>query len=129
MCVIADYVNSLQYHHGVAPAPDPILRAVTAAWLLHNRLLNISTITQGVVLTGSSRPSVEAALTILQSEDDALLANILWSGVSLSNAAAQVKRRAKLIASFKAATPEDRAAFGKTIGIAEVWDSAISPSI
>ena len=56
MCVIHDYVNStLIQHNGVAPAADPVLRAFVGAWLLHNRLLGIDTVTKAVVAAGSSR--------------------------------------------------------------------------
>ena len=75
----------------------------------------------------SSRPSVEAALIILKSEDEVLLARVLTGFVSLQNAAAQVKRRADLIASFRSAWPEDREAFAKAVGVDELFDSAIAP--
>ena len=130
MCVIATYVNSSLHHrNGVAPAADPTLRAFVGAWLLHHGLLNIDTVTKAVVVAGSSRPSVEAALTFLKSEDETLVASVLTGGLSLQYAAAQVKRRADLIASFRSAWPEDRIAFGQAVGAAALFDDVVMPSL
>ena len=77
MMTIEDYVKNLQSHHGMAPKPNPVLRAIIAAWLLYCRLLGVSTVTQACILTNSSRPSIEAALTIIKAEDEHLLASVL----------------------------------------------------
>ena len=111
MCVVEDFVNSsLHNRYGTAPKSNPALRAVIGAGLLHNGILGIDTVTKAIIVAGSSRPSIEHALTILKSEDQILLGQVLHGSVSLVSAAAQVKRRADLIASFRNAWPEDRIA-------------------
>ena len=129
MCAIASQVNTIHCRHGVPPAAQPALRAVVAAWLLHNHLLGVSTVTQAVVLTNSSRPSVEAALTILKAEDEELLDLVLTGYVSLALGARHVKHRAGLIASFRSACPEDRVAFGQAVGAAALFDDVVLPSL
>ena len=127
MGVIADFVNSSLHHrNGVAPPPNPTLRAFTGAWLLQHGLLGVDTVTKAVVVAGSSRPSVEAALVILKSEDEQLLGLVLVGDISLQNAAARVKRRADLIASFRSAWPEDRVAFAQAVGPDAVFDSLVA---
>jgi hypothetical protein len=94
MCVITKEVNRLHHRHGVPPAANPTLRAFAAAWLLHKGVLSISTITQAAIVTGSSRPSIESALTLLKAEDQWLIGSVLAGQISLANAAAKVRRRA-----------------------------------
>jgi hypothetical protein len=124
MCVISTYVNSvLRYRNGEAPPADPTLRAFVGAWLLHHGLLDIDTVTKAVVAAGSSRPSVEAALTLLKSEDQMLIASVLAGGLSLQNAAAKVRSSVKLIEAFKNATEDDCRALGAAFNL-----KALSPN-
>ena len=66
---------------------------------------------------------------MLQSGDQALLAQMLAGRVSLSAAAAKLRRRVRLIESFKAASADDRAALGRMAGTATVFDDVIMPAL
>jgi hypothetical protein len=123
MLIITDHVNRLQSRNGVAPKADPVLRAFVAAWLLQHHLLGVDTITKATVVSGSSRPSVEAALTILKSEDEQLQARVLTGCISLQDAAARIKRQADLIASYRSTWPADRAAFVRPVGPEAMFDT------
>jgi hypothetical protein len=127
--IISTKINRIQYHQGEAPRRDPVVRAIIAADLLHKQAYGIDTITKAVVIGNVTRPAVEAALTILQSEDENLLAVVLAGRMTLPHAAAKVRHRAKLIHAFKSASDIDRAAFGRTVGPAAVFDAAVVPAI
>jgi hypothetical protein len=72
---------------------------------------------------------VEAAVWVLQAEDPALLKDVLSGRKPLLAAAAEVRQRANLIVAYRKANPEDRAAAGPIIGVANVFDEMIVPSL
>ena len=127
--IISNAVNQVCYHNGQVTGASPALRALVGAAMVHGPLLGVTTITQAKALVRSSRPSIEAALVILKSEDEVLLAKVLAGSISLASAAAQVRRRARLIDSFRSAWPEDRAALGQAVGATALFDSAVSPAL
>ena len=130
MCSISAYVNICARHYaGQPPSQNPALQAFVAAHMLRHRLFGIETVTAAAVCTGSSRNLVKAALTVLQSENDSLVTDILVGRRTLLKAAMEVANRAQLISSFKSATLEDRIAFGNAVGPSAIWDSTIAPSI
>jgi hypothetical protein len=49
--------------------------------------------------------------------------------VPLLKAAASVRKRVRLVRAYREAAPEDLAALGATIGVAEVFDRVVSPSL
>jgi hypothetical protein len=97
--------------------------------MLREGVFGISTATAAAVCTGSSRSSVKAALIILQAEDGDLVTGVLKGRESLVQAANKVRTRAKLIESFRMATPADRIAFGQTVGVGALFDTAIVPAL
>jgi hypothetical protein len=118
-----------RYRAGHPPKSNRNLQAFIAADLLRARRYGIATVTAASLCTGVSRPMVHAALTLLQSEDAKLIAEVLQGHEALQSAAAKVRGRAKLIEDFKNATVEDRAAFGHAVGVAALFDSAVAPSL
>ena len=127
MCVLVDKVNSLHHRYGAAPKANPGMRALVGADLWSRGFYGIATGTQAALVVGVSRPLIDAAKVVLQSRDQVLLAQVLNGSISLTSAAAQVKPRAELITAFKNAAPTDRVAFAQTVGVGEIFDTAISP--
>jgi hypothetical protein len=78
---------------------------------------------------GSTAPYVEAAVWILQTEDSALLDDVLSGRKSLLAAAAEARRRADLVAAYRRASLQDKAVAGPTIGVNNVWDEMIAPAL
>jgi len=66
--------------------------------------------------TGSTPAHVTAAITIIKSEDQALLEQVLRGEVPLSAAAKRVKRVADLVTAYRNATSEDLVKAAKVIG-------------
>ena len=129
MLTIPTHVNRIQHRSGVAPKSDPTTRAIIGADLWLKGTYGISTCTQAAAIVNVSRPLIDSAKIVLQSEDTALLAQVLNGFISLTNAAANVKRRAELISAFKNAAPDDRAAFGRTVGAGELFDATVAPAL
>ena len=130
MCVIQDYVNArVRFCAGWPPRQNQGLQAFVAAHLLHKRVLGIDTITAAAVCTGVSWRLAKAASVILQSENPDLVLDILVGRRTLLEAAKSVRNRAKLIKSFKAATPEDRIALGHVVGVSTIFDTTIVPAL
>jgi hypothetical protein len=82
------------------------LRALIGAALLREGKYSIGTVTAASLCTGVSRSILYAALTLLQSEDDSLIVEVLKGHKALLSAAAKVRGRARLIEGFKSATVE-----------------------
>ena len=71
----------------------------------------------------NSNPTyIVAMLTILDSGDEVMLDRVIIDRVGVLAAAAQVKGLTKLLAAFKVATTENKAAFRKTIGDDALFD-------
>jgi len=130
MCPISKYVNSRARHcAGRLPKPNHALQAFIAAQLLREGAFGIKTITATSLISGISRPSIQAAVLLLQNGDDALVTDVLNRRRPLIQAAKSVRNRARLIEDFRVASPEDRAAFGYAVGVATLFDSAVAPSL
>jgi hypothetical protein len=129
MLTIPTHVNRIQHRAGVAPKSDPTTRAIIGADLWLNGTYGISTGTQAAAIVNVSRPLIDAARIVLQSEDKALLAQVLSGFVSLTNAAAKAKRRAELIAAFNNADPNDRAALGAVVVAGVEFSRVVVPAL
>jgi hypothetical protein len=75
-----------------------------------------SSITAGAASTGSTPAQVTAAMTIIMSEDKALLEQVLRGEVPVLTGAKRVKRVAALITAYRNATNEDLVKAAKVIG-------------
>ena len=130
MCAITRFVSSsAHYRAGRPPKPNHTLRAFIAADLLRNGTYGVTTVTAAAYAAGAPRPSVQAALTLLQSGDEKLIVDVLKGRENLQAAAARVRGRAKLIECFRTASPEDRVAFGAAVGVGVLFDTAITPAL
>jgi hypothetical protein len=130
MCVITRFLSSsARYRAGRPPKSTPALRAFIAAELLRKGDYDITTVTAATVATGASRPSIDAATVLLQAGDEKLITDVLAGRAPLLAAAAKVRGRAKLIESFRQASPEDRAAFGAAVGVANLFDASVAPAL
>ena len=130
MCVISQHVNrAVRYHDGQAPKRNKNLRALFAAQLLRDRAYGVNTITAAAIVTNVTRPAVKAALLILQAEADLLATDVLERRVSLLEAGKVVRIRAQLITTYKAADRNDRAALGEVVGVDELFDEVVAPSL
>ena len=129
MCAISHHVSSRARHRGARLKRDRVLQAFVAADLLRNGNYGVATVTAAAICTDVPRPMVCAALTLLQSDDERLIADVLKGREALQTAAAKVRGRAKLIESFRTASPEDRVAFRQAVGVAALFDSAVVPAL
>lgn len=130
MCVHSEFVKSTLHHrHGRAPKRSLVTQAFTAACLLRDRAYEIDTTTNAAICCGVAPSYIAAATILLNSGDEPLAADVLAGRVPLLRAAERVQSCAALVAAFKAATPDDRAAFDRTVGVAEIFDGVIAPAI
>jgi len=100
-----------------------------AAQMLREGWFGIKTVSTTSRMSGISRPSIHAALLLLQNGDDALVTDVLNGRRPLIQAAKSIRNRAKLIEDFRRATPEDRVAFGAAVGVGVLFDSAVAPAL
>ena len=130
MCAITRYLSTSARHQaGRPPKKNCVLQAFIAADLLLSSKYGVDTVTAAAICTSAQRLAVKAALTLLQSGDEKLIADVLRGRENLQAAAARVRGRVRLIESFKQASPEDRAAFGAAVGVANLFDASITPAL
>jgi hypothetical protein len=68
-------------------------------------------------------------VVVLESEDTALLFDVLHGAVPLLEAAEKAKARSALVVAFRGASEEDRIAFARTIGADLVFDTVVVPAL
>jgi hypothetical protein len=102
---------------------------LTGASLLLGRPIKLTSRARTAELVGSNVHYIEAAITVLKTEDPALIADVLAGHQSLLAAAAKVRQRADLIAAYRKATLHDRKVFGSTVGVDKMFDETIVPSL
>ncbi len=103
------------------------LRALTGAKLYLSG--TVSTLAAAAASCGSNIIYIQAAITLIKSEDQALLNRVLAGTVPLLAAAAQVQRVAQLVAAYRGALPQDLAELGARVGPGEIWDRIIATNI
>jgi hypothetical protein len=79
-------------------------------------------------LFGSSVAYVTAAVIVMRSEDVALRDAVLVGRVPLLTAAKEVKRRADLVAAFRAADATDKLGFAHAVSPETVWNEVVEPA-
>jgi hypothetical protein len=79
------------------------------------------TITQAVAIARVSTPYVQLALRL----SVATRLRVVAGAISLTDAA----KANGLLTAWATATPDEKAALGSIVGVDEIWDSAIQPSI
>src|SRR5262245_62028339 len=121
-----------QFRHGWRAAA---VRAFTAAGLYLNE--QVPTLAAAAERCGSNVHYVRAAIVLIKHETLIEQEKVLRGQVPLLEAANQAWRQRKVkditvdeaVMSWRRWTPEQRAEFGRGAGIAELWDSAIVPSM
>ena len=103
------------------------LRAFTGAKLLLGIPIQAKTQAQAAELVDSTRLYVAAAALLLEAEVPALVEEVLCGDVSLLEAAASVRKRARLVRAYRQADRSDRKALGEVVGVASVFDDAVAP--
>jgi hypothetical protein len=103
------------------------LRAVTAARLYASG--SIATVAKAALSCGSNRRYVEAAITLLKSENTTLLNAVVGGQVPLLAAAAQVTRLADLVDAFRKANAGDRVSFAQAVGPTVLFDTSLVPAL
>jgi len=89
---------------------------------------------------GSNVPYVQAAIVLIQDKTalhpEIVRKAVLEGRAPLLAAAREVRRRKaervaveEVVASWRCWTPGQRAQFGRSVGVAEVWDDAIVPAL
>ena len=101
-------------------------RAYSAAQLVLKQGMSVA---DAVEWTGSNANYVRAMITIIQSKDKVLLRAVLRGEVPVLVAAAQVEGLVRLLTAFAAASAETKVAFGETVGVETLFDTAIAPNI
>jgi hypothetical protein len=111
------------FRHGRCAA---VVRAITAARLYLKG--EVPSLADAAEACGSNSHYVKAAITLIKSEDNALLNRVLAGHVGLLAAATEMKPRAKLLESYRAATTEDRVAFARAVGASDLFDNVVVPA-
>jgi hypothetical protein len=100
-----------------------------------------STLAQAADCCGSNVLYVQAALVLLQDKtapDPQMVRELVLEGHMPLLAAARAARRRqegagvtveRMAAAYRCWTPAQRAAFGRVVGVSELWESAIMPAI
>jgi len=105
------------------------LRAFAAAHLRLGIPLKPRSLRSAADMCGSCPEYVAAAMEVLQAEDLALKAKILNGQVSLLEGAAQVHRRAALLAAYRDAGAADLVALGRVVGAEKIFDGVVVPAV
>jgi hypothetical protein len=79
------------------------------------------------MLVGSTPQYIAAAATLLEAEVPNLINQVVRGHIALLEAAETVRRRVRLVKAYREADRSDRKAFGKAIGVDNVFDDAIAP--
>ena len=112
-----------------------VVRATTGARLyLDGRVPSLAAAAEAC---GSNILYIRAAIVLLRATDPSLLTSAMAGLVSLPEAADQERRRRKatrvtvdeVVQTWRVWTPQQRAAFGRAAGVADVWDYAIAPVV
>jgi hypothetical protein len=129
MLTIPDKVNILAVPGRLEPRAATAARIliITDLWL--NGAYGVRTGAMAAAIAGCSLPLIDAARVVLQSGDKTLLAQVLGGHVSLTAAAEAFRRRVRLIESFRAASPADRAALGIAIGADQLFTDVVAPAL
>jgi hypothetical protein len=109
-------------------------RAFTAAELYLNK--TAPTLAAAAIRCGSSLGYLQAALVLLK-DQTASIDPVLVGDVPLLEAAHQVRRRQKaeritveeMTTAWRSWSPGQRARFGREVGISDLWDHSIVPTI
>jgi hypothetical protein len=114
-------------------------RAFTAAELYLGG--KVATLAAAAMHCGSNVQYIQAAIVVRQDETASspqkIQQSILEGHVPLLAAARKARRRQeaarvtveKMVATYRGWTPAQRANFGRTVGVAELWDDSIVPAI
>jgi len=113
-------------HHGKRAA---VVRALTAARLYLGKPVTAPTLNSAAEQCGSNAAYTKAMVTVIKAEDPALLAEVLGGHTSLLKAAAKARKRAALIDALRHAGSEDRAAAGRVLGAAAIFDTLVTPAL
>jgi len=109
-----------------------VKRALTGAALYLGRSFPVpATLRDAADCCGSNPKYIEAAATLLKSEDANLIQRVLAGHISLMDAAASIQKRAQLIAAYREceSNGDDLVALAKAVGPASIWDNVIAPVI
>ena len=105
------------------------VRAFAGARLWLGRSISPKTQAEAADMVGSNSVYLIAASILLWHDDGDLIEDVLAGRRSLLGAARAVRRKVRLTQAWSDATADDRAMFGRTVGVAEVFDAAVAPSL
>jgi hypothetical protein len=103
------------------------LRAFTAAQLYKEG--TFPAIAKAAQACGSTGHYVRAAKVILDAENTEVQHDVLAGRLPLLVAASQLRRLADLVKAYRAISSADLPRFGKTVGVADLFDHAIAPAL
>jgi hypothetical protein len=103
------------------------VRAFTAAALVIQGVT--PTIAAAAERCGSCPAYVQAAIALLQSENQGLFTDVIHGRIPLLAAAREVRRLSALVTAYRQASAADRVAFAKTIGPSTLFDSSLVPAL
>lgn len=89
----------------------------------------VPTLAMAAESCGSTVAYITSAITVLKTEDPALMTAVLDGRVKLYAAAQAMKPLANLLSAYRNTDSSDRFAFTQAVGTAEVWDRLIMPAL
>ena len=127
----AQAVPSLSGYNLALGHRTPTQRALIGAEMFLGRLRFVEPrVSQVVDLVHVSRPMVEAAIALVESDNIGLLSAVGVGQVALLEAAVLVKHPPKtLVETFVTSSQADRAVLAKTAGPTALWDELVAPFI
>jgi hypothetical protein len=78
---------------------------------------------------GSTPAYVNAMITLMEADEDDLVFAVLVGQVPLLEAAAHVRKRTKLVKTYRASDADARKALGQSVGVDNVWDEVLAPNL
>jgi hypothetical protein len=121
--------RSRQRRHRKHQHAAAVSRAFIAGQLLLGLPVKPETQAEAAKLVGSTPLYVAAAITLLEAEAPGLIESVVRGDISLLKAAETVRKRVRLVRAYREADRNDRRALGKAIGIDNVFDEIIAPSL
>jgi hypothetical protein len=103
------------------------VRALTAARLLERG--EVSSLAKAARACGSNPAYVAAMRILLRAENTALLEQVLAGKVGLLEAASACRQVSELVRVYRRAQLPDLAVFGRTVGVAKLFDETIVPAL
>jgi hypothetical protein len=106
-----------------------VLRAWTAQRLHSGKWIPRPTLAEAAIMCGSSMPYIAAVDLLVQHGDLRLFDRVLSGKIPLLMAAGLLRKRTRLVKSFRRASVKDRIDAARVIGPGQIFDEMLVPAL